>query len=118
MNYEGDTASATIEPVGMNNATAAGKDATDGVGLANTGILATVWGEVSGVTTDMFGNVMFEIDDGSGTKIKAVDPAFDGTFVTPIDGEYWTLTGPLAVQTDENDNLVRSIVVDTGRKIK
>lgn len=111
-----EPATKTIEPVGMNNLTVAGSEATGGVGVANTGILATVWGRVSNVTSDSY-MMRFELDDGSGTKVLVQDLFYDGV-VNPVANEYWTVTGPIALVSDGSGGYLRSVIADSGRKIQ
>ncbi len=123
-----DTATKAIEPVGMNNLTVGGNVVTAGRGVVNTGILATVWGKIVSQWSDLYGNVYFELDDGSGTPIEVVDLSFDGFTVNPLEGEYWTATGPIAIRTilyskgpasvaPEDPSAVRVIYADNARKV-
>lgn len=123
MDYTADSATKTIEPVGMNNLTVGGEgQTTGGVGLPNVGLLATVWGEVTHVESDpATGNLYFKLNDGSGTEILVADSIFDGTLVTPLPvvGEYYTATGAIALQKDPDSSLVsRVLILDNAKKIK
>jgi hypothetical protein len=115
--YDFDITGKTVEPVGMSNLAAGGSSVTDGVGLGNAGLLATVWGRVSDVGYDAFGNTTFKLNDGSGTLINVCDPIFDGTSISPSNGQYWTVTGALTTKSDGAGGTLRAIIVDSGRQV-
>lgn len=58
-------ASFTPTPLGVTNKTAGGSKPTGGAGLPNDGLLATVWGKVTGID---FATTTFYLDDGSGVE--------------------------------------------------
>lgn len=110
-------ATKTIEPVGMNNLTVGGSAVSGGVGTVNTGILTTVWGEVVGTAGDAFATY-FELNDGSGTIVKVCDLFYDGFIVSPVEGEYWMATGPIALESDGVGGFTRMLIADSARKLK
>lgn len=111
-------ATKTADPVGMSNITVGGGDVTNGSGVTNVGLLATVWGEVISFDFDGDYNVIFELDDGSGTPVKVIDLIYDGVQVYPNVGEYWTAIGPIVLEDDGAGGHRRVLITDSAREVK
>jgi hypothetical protein len=107
-----------LGPVGMTNKSVDGKEVTGGFGTANAGLLGTVWGIVSNVTTDSDFNLWFTLDDGSGTPVLVVDYWWDGIVpVTPQPGEFWCARGIVGLKKQGAD-YVRMLMVEEDKAFK
>ncbi|MEJ5296491.1 MAG: YCF48-related protein [Armatimonadota bacterium] len=108
-------ASFTPTPLGVTNKTAGGSKPTGGAGLPNDGLLATVWGKVTGID---FATTTFYLDDGSGVENdtptafvpnKVAGIKVKSVLATPFTtGSYYKVTGIVRLE-QVGDKVIRRL---------
>ncbi len=114
----------TPTPLGVTNKAAGGSGTTGGAGLPNDGLLATVWGKVTGID---FATTTFYIDDGSGVE-NDTPTAFVPTKVPGIKvksllaipfttGSYYKVTGVVRLE-QAGSKVIRRLDVRSDEDIE